>query len=272
MAWANIDIIPLLRRVAFEAARRYGTGDMESDVANPDRLGTVPSALRLVELLRVGPADQQLSELAKRADLTLQTVYRLLRSLTVSGLVTKDPDSPLYSLGPEFIRLSQHYLMRQPVVQALSPYLVQLRNTTGATIQVALLSGDSVVYVDRIDGAHTKGIHRISHRVHPALDTAAGRVLLARADLDVWKQATDASVTIEQRNDWAQSLYLALADPYVPDSVEVAVPVTDERGRTLASLSATDCHERFTLAVITEGVVPHLLRATKAVRHTANRT
>jgi len=202
----------------------------------------------------------------------LQTVFRLLRSLTVSGLVAKDPDAPLYSLGPEFIRLSQHYLMRQPVVQALSPYLAQVRDATGATIQVALLSGDSVVYVDRVDGAHTNGLYRISHRVHPALDTAAGRILLARADLDVWNQATDGSVTIEQRNDWAQSLYLALADPYIPDSVEVAVPVTDERGRALASLSATDCRERFPPDVITESVVPHLLRATQAVRHTANRT
>lgn len=259
---------------------RYRT--MDSDALSPGMLGTIRNALRLMELLTVGPAYQHLNELAERSGLTPPTVHRLLRSLTVGGLVTQHPDSLRYSLGPELVRLSHQYLMRQPVVQALSPYLVELRKATKATIQLALLVHGSVVYVDRVDGEHASGLYRVSHRVHPALDTAAGRVLLARAGLEVWKEVLERPSSNGLTPDgcypdnltqeaWAQAPYLVLSDPFFPDSVEVAVPVTDRHGRALASLSATDHNERFTATTVTERIVPHLLRATDAVRETITR-
>src|SRR3712207_6393308 len=131
---------------------------MTSDATPPGTLGTIRNAGLLLELLSTRPLHQQLRDLAARSGLTLPTVHRLLRSLTRLGLVSQDPITHGYALGPELVRMSESYLSRLPVVQALAPYLFELRNSTKATVQVALLVGAQVVYVDRVDGEHVEGL------------------------------------------------------------------------------------------------------------------
>jgi DNA-binding IclR family transcriptional regulator len=155
-------------------------------------LGTVRNATLLLELLSEGPAYNQLTDLADRSGMSLPTVHRLLRSLALAGLVEQDPRSLRYSLGPEVVRLSERYLDRLPVLRALGPYLVELRDTTKATVLVAILVRTSVLYVDRVDGEDEAGIFRETHRVHDALDTAAGRLLLARGEADTWAETVAA--------------------------------------------------------------------------------
>src|SRR5438132_1118079 len=138
-------------------------------------LGTVRNATLLLSLLAEGPAYNQLTDLAERSGMSLPTVHRLLRSLALAGLVEQDPRSLRYSLGPDIVRLSERYLDRLPTLRALSPYLRELRDTTKTTILVALLVRTSIIYVDRVDGEEGAGVFREAHRVHPALDTAAGR-------------------------------------------------------------------------------------------------
>ncbi|MGH8826818.1 MAG: IclR family transcriptional regulator, partial [Jiangellaceae bacterium] len=142
-------------------------------------LGTVRNAVLLLDLLTDGPAYQQLTDLADRSGLSVPTAHRVLRSLVLADLVEQDPRSSRYSLGPEVARLSHRYLGRLPVLSALSPYLVTLRDALRATIHVAVLVRSSVVYVDRID-ATDGGPYRDSHRVADALTTASGQLLAAR--------------------------------------------------------------------------------------------
>jgi IclR family transcriptional regulator, acetate operon repressor len=74
----------------------------------------------LFDLLGVGPAYQRLTE---RSGLSSATVHRTLKSLLDAGLVERNPDSLRYSLGSELVYLSQRYLMRLPIVQAMAPTL-----------------------------------------------------------------------------------------------------------------------------------------------------
>src|SRR5947208_5455767 len=154
-------------------------------------LGTVRNATQLLSLLAAGPAYNQLTDLAERSGMSLPTVHRLLRSLALAGLVEQDPRSLRYSLGPEIVRLSERYLDRLPTLRALSPYLRELRDTTKTTILVALLVRRSIIYIDRVDGEEGAGVFRESHRVHEALDTAAGRLLLARGGPEARAEPVD---------------------------------------------------------------------------------
>lgn len=206
-------------------------------------LGTVRNAVRLLELLGEGPAYQQLSDLAERSEMSLPTVHRLLRSLVLADLAVQDPQSSRYGLGPELTRLSAHYLTRLPLVGALAPYLSQLRDELGTTLYVMTLVRGEVVYVDRIDGPGA-GPYRDTHRVHPALLTAGGRVLASRADDDAWAWALDL-VDAEEREEaqasreqWRQAEWLAVTPRDSTLDPEVAVPVLDGRGMTVAALSA----------------------------------
>lgn len=206
-------------------------------------LGTVRNAVRLLELLGAGPAYQQLSDLAERAEMSLPTVHRLLRSLVLANLAVQDPQSSRYGLGPELTRLSGHYLARLPLLGALGPYLSPLHDELATTLHVMTLVNGEVVYVDRVDGP-AAGPYRDSHRVHPALSTAGGRLLAARADDAAWEQALKRSdehehaEAIASRSAWAKASWLAVA-PHDPTlNPEVAVPVIDGRGRAVAALAA----------------------------------
>jgi len=206
-------------------------------------LGTVRNAVTLLDLLSRGPAYQQLTDLAERSGLSVPTVHRLLRSLVLADLVEQDPRTSRYGLGPELTRLSHQYLARLPILGALAPYLVQLRDQVGSTVHVEVLVRGQSVYIDRVDG-DDRGLYRDAHRVHPALATAGGRVLASRADADVWKRAWDLaspSARAEadrERDTWARASHLVANGPDPASQREVAVPVLDAQGKAIAALAA----------------------------------
>lgn len=211
--------------------------------AGRGKLGTIRNAALLLDLLSDGPAYQQLTDLAERSGLAVPTAHRLLRSLVLADLVEQDARTSRYSLGPEVARLSQRYLGRLPILGALSPYLLSLRDTLQTTIHVALLVRESVVYVDRVDAVHG-GPYRESHRAANALDTPSGRLLISRAAEDSWARCLADHATPlpddpdKLRTTWASAPYLSSEG--TSDALpEVAVSVTDAGGLALAALSAS---------------------------------
>lgn len=206
-------------------------------------LGTVRNAVQLLELLAEGPAYHQLTDLAERSSMSIPTVHRLLRSLVIADLAVQDRATSRYGLGPELSRLSHHYLGRLPLLGALSPYLSQVRDQVGSTVHVELLVRGEVVYVDRVD-SDASGPFRDSHRVHPALSTAGGRLLAGRSEDDDWELALATAADGDRadgrtsRQAWAEAEWLAHrpADRTVP--AEVAVPVLDSAGEAVGALAA----------------------------------
>lgn len=234
-------------------------------------LGTVRNAVLLLDLLTDGPAYQPLTALAERSGLSIPTVHRLLRSLVHADLVEQDPQTSRYSLGPEVARLSQRYLGRLPILGALSPYLVALRDTLGATIHVAVLVRDTVVYVDRVDAADG-GPYRESHRVAEALSTASGRLLAAQASDEVWKRCLESyhealeDTTDHLRTQWASAAHLHSPQVGMGAAAEVAVPVVDASGTLVAALAATVGPHADQSRI--EEVAAHLARAATAAGRT----
>lgn len=246
-----------------------GSGLSEPDARGT--LGTVRNAVLLLNLLSEGPAYQQLTDLASRSGLTVPTVHRLLRSLVMADLVEQDRTSSRYGLGPEVARLSQRYLARLPILGALSPFLVPLRDSTGRTVHVAVLVRGHVVYVDRVDGADG-GLYRDTHRVHCALETAAGRVLLVRAAEDVWDSVLKSAepelrdVAEQERQTWRAAPYLVTEGADVDEPSEIAVPVLDAADRAIAALAVTP-PPGATQAQLSE-IAGHLSRAARAAGRT----
>lgn len=206
-------------------------------------LGTVRNAVTLLELLAEGPAYQQLSDLAERSSMSVPTVHRLLRSLVLADLVEQDPRSSRYGLGPELVRLSHRYLARLPILGALAPYLSQLRDLVGGTVLVQTLVRNAVVTLDRVDGPEV-GLYRDAHAVRSPLDTASGRLLLARADDGEWAHAlegVDPETRAEaesHRATWATAPWLSVEGAGPGLVGHVAVPLVDAHGGVPATLVA----------------------------------
>jgi IclR family transcriptional regulator, acetate operon repressor len=230
-------------------------------------LGTVHNAALLLELLSTGAAHQALTDLADRSGMSLPTLHRLLRSLVAAGLLEQDPRSSRYGLGPGLARLAEQYRTRLPVAQVASPYLVELRSRTGGTARLVTLVGCDAVEIDRVDGEDVGGVFRDGRRVHPALDSAAGRLLLAHADDETWKLATGASSDAPSETDrgvWAGSRYLVFEARSPVDRVEVAAPVGIDSG-VVAALSVSGPAHVLAGEDLDTVVAPQVLRATAAI-------
>ncbi len=231
-------------------------------------LGTIRNAAVLLDLLSEGPAFHQLSDLAERSGMSLPTVHRLLRSLVSAGLVEQDPASSRYGLGPELVRLSERYVERLPLLHIIAPYLVDLRNRTSVTVLVAILVRDTVVYVDRIDGADVGGLFRRAGRSFPAARTAAGRILLGHAGADAWERLglADDEDTLEAVRRWGKAEHLTAPVDGMEDRIEVAVPVSSADGHADAALVAIGGPPTFPAERLVVEVVPQLQQTVAAVR------
>jgi DNA-binding IclR family transcriptional regulator len=106
-------------------------------------------------------------------------VHRLLATLVAEGLVEQDPHSGGYRLGIVVYELGEAVKVHLDLHAAAGPVLVQLREQTGESSQVGVLDGDEVVYVDRLESAHSLRLFTETGRRVPAHCTSSGKVLLA---------------------------------------------------------------------------------------------
>lgn len=232
-------------------------------------LGTVHNAATLLELMADGPTHhQQLTELADRSGMSLATVHRLLRSLTAAGLAEQDPHSSRYGLGPELVRLAETYLARHPVLTVATPYLVELRNATGATVRVGTLVGDELVLLDRVDGHDAGGVYRDARRLLDPLDSALGRVLLAHDD-DRWRSIARATGhTDAERAAWRDEPVLVHVPATLAGQFDVAAPIVARDGSVSVAIGVVGPARDTDDARLHQEVAPLVGRAASTISRT----
>jgi DNA-binding IclR family transcriptional regulator len=102
--------------------------------------------------------------------------------------------------------------------------------------------------------------------VHHALDTAAGRLLLARGRPEAWAEAVEGRTrpSNRERRAWSEAPFLVLGPDGDRPMVELAVPVLDRAGLPRAALCARGDPATFPDDVLRNDVAPQLVRAARA--------
>jgi DNA-binding IclR family transcriptional regulator len=119
------------------------------------------------------------SELARRADMSKSTAFRLLGMLQRNGAVERTGNA--YRLGARLHELGQQvYTPEHDRIRELAtPFLIELYELTHQTAHLAVLHGADVLYLNKLYGPHTTPPpSRVGSRA-PAHCTAGGKVLLA---------------------------------------------------------------------------------------------
>lgn len=236
-----------------------------ADGAPPGTLGTVHNAAILLQLMSEGPAHQQLTELAEQSGMSLATVHRLLRSLTAAGLAEQDPRSSRYGLGPALVRLAEDYLARHPVLTVAMPYLVELRDATGATVRVGTLVGPELVLLDRIDGHDAGGVYRDARRIHDPTTSALGRVLLAHDDPRWDAVARPAGFTDADRATWRNEKVVVQVPGSPAGKSDVAAPIRERGGVVTVSIGVVGTPADLDEAQLRHDVGPLVERAAATI-------
>lgn len=191
------------------------------------------------------------SELARRAELSKSTAFRVLGMLVRNGVVEKVGSSyrlgsRLHDLGTK-VYSAEHEMLRE----VLTPFLADLYEMTHETVHVAALHGTDVVYLAKLFGhRRVPSPSRVGGRV-PAHGTAVGKVLMAFSPsaFDAVtatplraltpRTVTDTEVLAAQLVRIRQEGIAFDDQEAAPGLNCVAVPVFGAGGRPLAALSVS---------------------------------
>ncbi|MFC7340434.1 IclR family transcriptional regulator [Saccharopolyspora griseoalba] len=209
-----------------------------------------------------------LSEISRRAGLTLPTAHRLVRELLGWGALERD-DEGRYSVGLRLLELSALAPRGLELREAAFPHAQDLHQITGGNVHLGVRDGIEVVYVEAI---RARARNPVSSRVGdrwPMHVTGTGLVLLAFAEPELQEQVLNSPLerftpltvvdptALRGKLDQVRRTGVAVARGQItlPDVV-VAVPVHNPRGEVIAALSvvvaAEDARPRELTALLTQ--------------------
>ena len=211
--------------------------------------GTVHKAMAVISAFSYADPVLGVSELSRRLGLGKSTVHRILTTLADDGFVERTPDER-YRLSIKMYELGQQVAASIELREIVHPALERLRNETGETAHVAVLSGTDVVYVDRLESPHMMRLLTRLGRRRAAHATSSGKCLLAfgpRSTVAAVVAAglprlgprtiTSKSILHKRLADVRRNGYAISIDEAAPGMASVAAPIFDGAGECIAAIS-----------------------------------
>jgi DNA-binding IclR family transcriptional regulator len=150
-------------------------------VAEPLSESTTPSAVidRVSLVLDAfdGPGRLTLAQIVRRTGLPRSSAHRMLERLVQLRWLRRNGRD--YELGMRLVELGSLAVHQDRLHKAATPLLHDLHRATGLVVQLAVLDGPDVVYLDKVGDRMVAALpSRVGGR-QPAHCTAIGKVLLA---------------------------------------------------------------------------------------------
>jgi IclR family pca regulon transcriptional regulator len=235
--------------------------------------------LALLDCFVRGPAQLTLAELSESVGLTKGTTFRLLRTLEEAGYLRQDPITKRYQLSLKLLDFLDPSLAALEYPLIAQPYLEELNQALGESVNMAVLEGTQVRYVARVAAKRIMSVNLHVGSTLPAHATSMGKVLLAALGservralyaarpLDRHTPRTISSVDELLAElgavDWRG---YALADEELePGLRSAAAPVRGPNGRVVAAVNVSTATARVTREQLLEQFLPALLRTAAAI-------
>lgn len=192
------------------------------------------------------------TELGRRLDVHKATASRLVATLAERGLLERDPVTEKYRLGFGLIRLAGAAMAGLDIVRIAHPILEDLADRTRETVNLGVLSGDGVVYIDQVAGARSIVAVSWVGRRTPLHCTSNGKVLLASmgpgdrakhlsAPLEALtaRTLTDPAALLQQLTEIERRGYAQTIEELEEGLNAVAAPIRQADGQVVASISVS---------------------------------
>jgi DNA-binding IclR family transcriptional regulator len=111
-------------------------------------------------------------------DLTRPTLYRILSSLEIEGVVSKT-ENKHYRLGARLINLAYNALAQVDIRQTAYKALTELRDETSETVHLAIQNRDEMIYVEKIESREVVRMTSIVGTRVPFYSSSVGKAYLA---------------------------------------------------------------------------------------------
>lgn len=235
-----------------------------------ESMGGLAKGLAIIESFTPARPRLTVSEAAASSNTTPAAARRCLLTLEELGYV--DYDGKFFRPTPRMMRLSAAYSEVDSLPVLAQPLLVSVREAFDESSSLSVLDGADVFFVARSESSHTASTGMRVGARRPAVQTAAGRVLLAALGDDEVSALLDGFTPVRMTDGTTLTVLAArdrirqageLGYSFTDEDLEIgvraiAVPVIDSSGTTAAAMSISALSARFSMEVMRERFLPVL--------------
>lgn len=168
------------------------------DIRDPEEKNGAQSGIQVIaraaSILRTlenHPGGLSLGQIAKSVDLARSTVQRIVAALAAEDFVIAAGPGDV-RIGPGLVRIAAS--VASNTADVIRPHLRALGEDVGETVDLAVLSGGSTVFVDQVPGRHRLvALSAVGERF-PLHCTANGKAILACFSAEDAEELIDKSV------------------------------------------------------------------------------
>ncbi len=233
------------------------------DKTEQNTIKSLDRAMGVLEHLSTLPG-ATLSSLAGDLEQSPATVYRILVTLEVRGLVEFDPASQLWFIGSRAFVIGARYLRRTTLVDRARPILRRLMEETGETANLGIARSTNVLFVGQVETHATIRAFFPPGTLSPMHASGIGKALLAQMSDDRLSRLfatapldrfTDKTLiepsTLRADLEATRERGYAIDDEEKNEGMRcIAAPVFDLSGGAVAGLSVSGPASRVSLAEV----------------------
>ncbi|MEM8653353.1 MAG: IclR family transcriptional regulator [Pseudomonadota bacterium] len=191
---------------------------LQQEIKKNQGIQVISRAADILRLLGRDTEGLSLGQIARQVELPRSTVQRIVAALASEGFVSTERGDGGIRLGPEIQSLAR--AVSSDMRTRLRPVMTHLSDITGETVDLAVLEGSQMLFVDQIEGSHRlRTVSRIGEHF-PLTTTANGRAALAC-------MPQDRALTLIRAEHRKRG-------PYVPPLSDIIAQVEDVRATGIA--------------------------------------
>jgi PcaR/PcaU/PobR family beta-ketoadipate pathway transcriptional regulator len=139
----------------------------------------IARGLKVLSALTESESELTLTQLSQRLGSSKSTMQRLTYTLQRLGYLDRNPETKKFRFGPKALTFAFSVIRGFDLRKAARPYLERVSREIGETVNLAILDGPEIVYVERIKTEQILNINlHVGSRL-PAYCTSMGKAMLA---------------------------------------------------------------------------------------------
>ncbi len=220
---------------------------------NTNKIQSIERAVMILDYLSAKRGGERLTVISKALNLNKSTAFGIISTLESLGLLTQNDENERYRLGTKFIEYGMSVRSNMEVTPIAKPHIERFLETHNETVQLALLSLNEVILVEKFESSQTFQIATKIGERYPVHCSASGKVLLAFLPEEVSSMILDnctftcnTTNTIVNRKIFEEEMRKARDHMYALDLEEgaldrccISAPLLNSDGHSVAAISVT---------------------------------
>jgi IclR family transcriptional regulator, pca regulon regulatory protein len=250
---------------------------------DPEYLSTLERGLSVLRAFDEQNPEMRLSEVAEKTGLSPAVARRCLNTLVALGYVGQHGRN--FLLRPEVLSFGSAFLASMNIEQTCVPALQSLRDETGDSASMSVLSGREILYIAHVStNRHIRLSANVGTRF-PLHATSMGKAIMAFRPADeieallattpferqTEKTMTDAAAFRARLAQVREQGYDSALDELEYGIVSVAVPIFDAKRQVVAAINCSTTTSRISQDVMIKTRLPGLQRAAGEIENALRR-